>query len=558
MRRSIKIMAGARIVAALLAVVLFSLLTTKNIFTMEASEAANAEVNALLQRAQKAEAAHYKWSANLSNALYNGAEFTGSTDPTGCVLGQWIYGEAGTEDKAILDLRSQLEPLHKELHGSAVHVLEMYETDPVQAQTYYQDTIMSNLAVLVGLLDQVVDRGMELDAASLVNMKKTVVTMHIVTGVGLLMTLFFLLSLVFYIMKRVVKPILLITDRTKPLQEGRMKLDLNYRANDEIGDLSDTLRQSIDQTHRCIEDINRMMAELSAGNFNVSVSVPFVGDFRSIADSIDRFTTSLSSVMANIHRVEDTVYAHARTLSNGSQSLAQGATEQAAAVEELSATLDELARSAKQNIQKSSEVRENAHMTGDQVNVSSGQMELLISAMADISRTSEQIENIISTIESIAFQTNILALNASVEASRAGEAGKGFAVVANEVRNLAAKSDQAAKATKELIENSVRATAKGSEIVQEVSDTLHKTLTLVTQSNSAIDEITDAVQEEAEAVSQVAEGIGQIADVVQTNSANSEESAAVSAELFEQVNQMRNQTSNFRLKGRHVTADSPL
>ncbi|MDE6319244.1 MAG: methyl-accepting chemotaxis protein, partial [Lachnospiraceae bacterium] len=94
--------------------------------------------------------------------------------------------------------------------------------------------------------------------------------------------------------------------------------------------------------------------------------------------------------------------------------------------------------------------------------------------------------------------------------------------------------------------------------VQEVSDTLHKTLTLVTQSNSAIDEITDAVQEEAEAVSQVAEGIGQIADVVQTNSANSEESAAVSAELFEQVNQMRNQTSNFRLKGRHVTADSPL
>lgn len=550
MRKSIKIMAGARIVAALLAVVLFSLSTTKNIFTIEASEADNAQVNALLQRAQKAEAAHYKWSVNLSDALYHGSEFTGSTDPTGCVLGQWIYGDAGTDDQAILDLRSQLEPLHKELHGSAVHVLELYETDPAQAQAYYQDTITSNLTVLVGLLDQVVDRGMELDAASVENMKKTIVSMHMVTGVGLFLTLFFMLSLVFYIMKRVVKPILLITDRTKPLQEGRMKLDLNYQANDEIGDLSDTLRQSIDQTHRYIEDINRIMAELSAGNFNVSTSVPFIGDFRSIADSIDSFTDSLSAVMANINRVEDTVFDHARTLSNGSQTLAQGATEQAAAVEELSATLDELARSAKLNIQKSSEVRENAHMTGDQVNVSSGQMELLISAMADISRTSEQIENIITTIESIAFQTNILALNASVEASRAGEAGKGFAVVANEVRNLAAKSDQAAKATKELIENSVRATTKGSAIVQEVSDTLHKTLTLVSQSNSAIDEITDAVQEEAEAVSQVAEGIGQIADVVQTNSANSEESAAVSSELFEQVNQMRNQTSNFRLKGR--------
>lgn len=550
MRKSIKIMVGIRIAAAFIAILLFSTLTTRNIMRMEDSEEYNIEVNALLQRAQMAEAAHYKWSSNLSNALYAGTEFTGSTDPTGCVLGQWLYGEAGTDDETILSLRSQLEPLHKELHESATYVLELMQTDPEQAQAYYQETITSNLGVLVGLLEQVVERGAELNAISEENMHNTVMTMHYVTIAGLSLTIISLLSLVIYIMKRVLKPILTITKKTKPLQDGNMKLELTYNAKDEIGDLSRTLRTSIEQINQYIEDINYMMAQLSKGNFNVRASVPFIGDFSSIATSIESFTDSLSAAMANIHNVEQKVFGHARTLSDGSQMLAQGATEQASAVEELSSTLDELARSAKQNIQKASEMRDNAHLTGKQVNLSSQQMDQLIRAMDDISETSQQIEKIISTIENIASQTNILALNAAVEASRAGEAGKGFAVVAVEVRNLAAQSDQAAKASKELIENSVQATVRGSKIVKEVSESLRKTLDLVLKSNSAIDDITDAVEEEATSIEQVAEGIGQIASVVQTNSANSEESAAVSAELFEQVNRMQDQTNKFRLKQR--------
>ncbi len=550
MRKSIKIMAGTRVVAALLAVILFSILTTQNIYKMEDSSEANIAVNALLQRAQKAETAHYKWSSNLSNALYNGSEFTGSTDPTGCVLGQWLYGEAGTEDQTILDLRNQLEPLHKQLHESAIYVLELYADDPAQAQAYYQETIMSNLSVLVGLLEQVVERGTELNEISEANMQKTASTMHIVTGLGLLLTLFFLLSLVIYIIKRVVKPILLITEKTSPLQEGRMKVELNYNANDEIGDLSRTLKGSIDRINQYIEDINRIMSQLSSGNFDVSASVPFIGDFRSISDSIDSFTASLSSAMSNINNVEHKVFGHAQSLSGSSQMLAQGATDQAAAVEELTATTEDLARSAEKNMQMATEMRDNARMTGEQVNLSSHQMELLVSAMSDISNTSQEIENIISTIENIAFQTNILARARMFvwKASRAGEAGKGFAVVAKEVRDLAAKSDTAAKATKDLIENSVQATSRGSKIVDEVSESLKKTLTLVTESNGAVEEFADAVQIEATAISQVSEALGQISNVVQTNTANSEESAAVSAELYEQVNRLQTQTSRFRLK----------
>ena len=548
MRKSVKLMVGIRVAAAFLSMMLFSVLTTTNIINVDHSEENNSMVNALLTRAQKAEAAHYKWASNLSNALYAGMEFTGSTDPTGCVLGQWIYGEAGTDDEAILKLRSQLQPLHEELHQSAVYVLELYETDPAQAQQYYQETIQGNLTVLVGMLDEVIDQCTSLNEASAAHMREIISTMHIETAAGLALVLFCLLSLVLYVMKRIVKPILIITSKTRPLQEGCLKIDLNYRHNDEIGDLAGTLKQSLEQTNQYVEDINRIMHELSTGNFNVTTSVPFIGDFRSIEESIDSFTTSLSLAMSNINKVQHEVFDHAQNLSNSSQMLAQGATEQASAVEELSATLNDLSRSAKQNIDMASQAQDNAQLTGDQVTLSSQQMELLVEAMQDISTASTQIEKIISTIENISFQTNILALNAAVEASRAGESGRGFAVVAEEVRSLAGQSDQAAKATKDLIEGSVKAAERGNQIVSEVSSTLQRTIDLVLQSNTAIGEITDAVHTEAIAISQVAEGLEQISAVVQTNSANSEESATVSVELFEQVNLLQEQTSGFRLK----------
>ena len=548
MGKSINRSVWIRVAAAFVAVLLFSVMITVNIIRMDRAQTANHQANELLDRCHQAETAHYKWAANLSSALYANTEFTGSTSDDGCVLGQWIYGDAGTTDSQILALRSEIQPLHKELHQSASYVLELKETSPVQARLYYQNTIQANLTTLVGKLDQVVSLLSESNTQSADSMDSIIFVMHASSVVGLSVSIIAMISMVIYVMSYVVKPILVITETCRPLQEGKLHIEIPYSSKNELNTLARNLEQSMERISGYVDDINHIMAQFSKGNFNVTTSTEYIGDFRSIEGSIDSFTATISEAFLNINRAEHQVSGHAEQLSSGAQSLAQGATEQASAVEELFATLEEMKKSSDANVTAATNAKASAVKTAHQVNDSSKQMEQMVGAMEDITQASQQISRIIATIENIAFQTNILALNAAVEAARAGSAGKGFAVVADEVRSLAAQSDEAAKATKELIGNSVQATGKGRAIVGEVSKTLQEALNLVTQSTTDIAGIVQAVEGEAGSIAQVTEAIGQISSVVQSNSASSEESAAVSSELFQQVHRLEEQTRRFKLK----------
>ncbi|MBD5103476.1 MAG: hypothetical protein HDT47_01255 [Ruminococcaceae bacterium] len=548
MKKSIKKIVLIRIAFALASILLFSFLTTYNILRIEHTQNEAVAVHETQMKAQKAEAAHYRWTINLSEALFSNAEFTGSTDYTSCVLGQWLYGDAGTDDSEILELRSQMEPLHKELHQSAVTALEMLESDPEGVYSYYNETIQGTLTTLVGLLNRVIELSNDINTNTEETLDSTIKLMHGTTVVCLVFALICLISLIVYILKKIVKPIVRITENTRPLKECRLDIDLSYNVDDELGQLTDALRTSLKVINNYVTDINHIMGQLSAGNFKVATFTNYIGDFSTIQESIESFTSTISGVMGEISQAGHRISGHAGQLSENSQSVAQGATEQASSVEELYATLDSLSKSADQNVEVAAKAKEHANLTEEQVNICSGQSQEMVSAMGDISKTSEQIGQIIATIENIAFQTNILALNAAVEAARAGEAGRGFAVVAEEVRTLASQSDQAAKATKQLIDNCVSAAAKGLQIVDAVSESLQRTMDLVSQSNSDIATITSVVDDEAESIKQVTIGIEQISTVTQTNSANSEEAAAVSSELFSESRLLQEQLDKFQLK----------
>ena len=351
------------------------------------------------------------------------------------------------------------------------------------------------------------------------------------------------------IVKGITVPVAQASTGMVGFSQGKFDIPVDYTSKNELGQMCDALRTSQNVLKNVVDDEAYLLSEMAAGNFDIHSRCRdmYVGGLAPAFQAIKTINSNLSDTLMQINQSAEQVAAGSEQVSTGAQALAQGATEQASAVEELSATIAEIANNAITNARSSENAAERAQYAGDQATESAHYMEEMVKAMDKISDSSQEIGKIIATIENIAFQTNILALNAAVEAARAGSAGKGFAVVADEVRNLASKSDQAAKATKELIEHSIHSVQDGTEIVKKVSDSLSKTVAATTEVVASINTISKAVEEESESIAQVTEGVDQISSVVQTNSATSEESAAASEELSSQANLMKELMAKFIL-----------
>ena len=358
------------------------------------------------------------------------------------------------------------------------------------------------------------------------------------------------LRIALIIIKSIVVPAEQVHVALSGFSEGKLDIPVDYHSTSELGEMCDALRTSQHVLGECISDTCRLLEEMGNGNFDVRTKDEkvYVGALSSILTSVRAINRNLTDALSQINQSAEQVSAGAEQVSTGAQSLAQGATEQASAVEELSATIAEIANNSRKNAENSEQAMSHANDASGCLNESSEYMQQMVEAMTKISDSSSEIGKIIATIENIAFQTNILALNAAVEAARAGSAGKGFAVVADEVRNLSAKSDEAAKATKELIDRSIVSVKEGNEIVQKVSVALQATNERAGLVVASVQEITKAAEEESEAIAQVTEGIDQISSVMQTNSATSEESAAASEELSSQAALMKELLARSKLR----------
>ncbi len=318
---------------------------------------------------------------------------------------------------------------------------------------------------------------------------------------------------------------------------------------DEVEHMEKDATEMADNLNTIIHDIGTVLGEMASGNYTIRSqhSDRYTGDFQKLYESMRKLRDQMTETLLSIGEASNQVSAGSGDLANAAQCLAEGATDQAHSVQVLHSTISDITASMEKSAESADESYIKAQQYAERADHSREEMNTMMSAMERINDASTKIGNIISEIESIAAQTNLLSLNASIEAARAGESGRGFAVVADQIRELADQSAKAAVDTRELIESSLSEVSEGNLAAERASDAIESVVTGIKQIADFSNNLKEMVEKQADAMRQAEEDVNQISEVVQSNAATAQEASATSEELFAQANILDELVGQFEL-----------
>lgn len=353
------------------------------------------------------------------------------------------------------------------------------------------------------------------------------------------------------ITKSIEVPLNELKDRFATFAEGDLDSPLPVvETEDEIRDLVGSIEDMAQRIRMIVADMTRLLGEMAEGNFAIATECEdeYTGAFRALLMGLRNMNRQIDATIRGVTDASEQVLAGATNLAEAAQSVAEGATDQAAVVEEMQATIDELNSGIKTTAEELEKSYNEAFKYAEVAEGSRGDMEEMMNAMNRISETSEKIGEIIAQIEDIASQTNLLSLNASIEAARAGDAGRGFAVVADQIRTLAEQSAKSAVDSKALIEAAIHEVEAGNMNAVKTSDSLKEVVDGVKTVADSARRMKEISLEQSESMEQADAAIIRIAEVVQSNSAVAEETSATSEEFTAQATSLNDLVSRFTLR----------
>lgn len=350
-----------------------------------------------------------------------------------------------------------------------------------------------------------------------------------------------------FVVKRCFKPLTVVANEAQKMANGDLSVKFDYMTDDEIGSVCRIIETTNDTLKAYISDITEQLQAMAAGDFTGVVDKQYIGDFAPIKQSLNTILSSLRTTFIEINKTADIVFSDASNVAQGANNLAEIATEQAALVENINDVVSAATEKIRGTVEMTDNAKQVAVKTNTDMEHSSEQMTKLLTAMQDILKSSEEIQAINKTIEDIAFQTNILALNASVEAARAGAAGKGFAVVADEVRNLAGKSAEAASQTTKLIQCSADAVEKGFKYANATAESMEKVVVQIKNVDNIVGAIAETAHEQDAYMNEISDKTKHVSEHVVQSAASAEESASASVELDTQAKQLQDMLKRFTL-----------
>ena len=452
------------------------------------------------------------------------------------------------EEQSMIDQMSALSNELVPLEEQALQQVQAGQRN-LAVNYVYGDDYNNALAKITSLKEQFLE---DLDARALrevQSLERRVLIVRVLMILALVVVGVLQVFSMRVIRRRILQPVIAVKDQMGEISQGNLSAEFRWEPDtSELGMLVNSIHETKRELKTYIKDIDEKLAQMAQGNMDLNITATYRGEFLPIRNAMQQILDSLNDALYHIRQTAFQVSNESQRMAAGAQTLSEGAVQQASTVEELSAGIQDISGQVGQTSLDAAEARQYTMSASEQLQVCSSKMNALTKAISDISESSKQISGITKAIEDISFQTNILALNASVEAARAGAAGKGFAVVADEVQRLASKSAESAKSITELIDASVEQVRYGTTLSEETTQALLEVVNSAQQSSELVDQIAHSAQAQALSLKQLTEGMELISNVVQTNAATAEESASSAEELRQQAEKLEASVQRFQLR----------